>query len=278
MTTGTLPISLAPFGQETLGSYLCRLAIANKRPVRTLGLLLGPVPRNFSPIDDDADWWSPEAPDRLADLTGRTTTQLARAIPAIVEALTPAAARRAPYLLNRLCRLCAARRGAGATLVITRTPIHQHLCIRHRRWTRASSDIAVDNLPDLFRQQRRLQRLVREHDPHTVRHHLDLAERIIRGWATSEWWSGPLQAVWENRLDPIHRPENLSPDERRQVAAFPEKVLLATLMLKPPISTSAPRLLYQAMAEVLSDDIGIVYAHRPRFDPLYRHFCKTQVD
>lgn len=277
-TVHALPIALAPIHQETLGSYLCRLAIANRRPAQVIAQLLGPVRAGFSPLVDETTWWSPEAPQRLAALTGRSIHQLAKALPVVAEHLRSGVSSSTPFRLSRLCRLCAARRGAEHVLVITRAPFHQHLCFRHHRWTRATCDIVTGDLPELLERQRRLNRLVRAHGPHMVHRNLELAQRILSEWAITEWWSGRLGAIWEDRLDRLPNTGDLSPDERHQLASFSEQVLLTALMLDPPGSTSDPQRLYQAMTAALGESLQISYVPRARYDPLYRHFCETQVE
>lgn len=64
-----LPIALGPVHDETLGSYLHRLAVANNRPAGFLARLLGPLPPEFSPLSNTTAGWNPHAPDRLATLS-----------------------------------------------------------------------------------------------------------------------------------------------------------------------------------------------------------------
>lgn len=271
----SLPVTFTPIHQETLGSYLHRLAFANKRGPRTLARLLGKAPRDFSSLEDSTGWLTPEAPGRLAVLSGRPLPRLARALPAIGDALNQSPAPiRLPYRLSRLCRLCAARRGAGTTLVVVRTPLHQHCCAPHHRWTLASNDIAVDPLPEILKSQQRLRHLFRSGNPTAVSSAFDLAGTVTQAWI-STGWSTRFQPAWNNRLARLAPTPAIGVDEAAQLASFPEKVLLTELMLHPPISTSDPRDLYQAMTEALGSGLGIAYTGRARSDPLYRYFCKT---
>ncbi|WP_199800677.1 hypothetical protein [Streptomyces marianii] len=74
-------IALGPVHNETLGSYLHRLAVANNRPAGFLARLLGPLPPEFSPLSNTTAGWNPHSPGRLAILSGRPTPQLASARP-----------------------------------------------------------------------------------------------------------------------------------------------------------------------------------------------------
>ena len=80
-----LPIALGPIHNETVGSYLHRLAVTNNRPAGFLARLLGPLPPEFSPLSNTTAGWTPHSPERLATLSGRPTSQLARALPALAD-------------------------------------------------------------------------------------------------------------------------------------------------------------------------------------------------
>ena len=54
-----LPVTLPPVGGETVGSYLNRLALANRLRVAVLARSLAPYRRAPSAIDDDTSAWTP---------------------------------------------------------------------------------------------------------------------------------------------------------------------------------------------------------------------------
>lgn len=65
-----LPVPLPPVHGETIGSYLNRLADANRLPVRYLAGLIG-VHSHHRRDDHRADRWTPQALHALSILTGR---------------------------------------------------------------------------------------------------------------------------------------------------------------------------------------------------------------
>jgi hypothetical protein len=72
------------------------------------------------------------SPGRLAALSGRPSSQLARALPALADFLSPhGPGQRTEHLVSRHCRCCTARRSPTASVVITLSPAHSHLCPRH---------------------------------------------------------------------------------------------------------------------------------------------------
>lgn len=142
---------------------------------------------------------------------------------------------------------------------------------------RNRSSTAVDPLPEILKSQRRLQRLFRSNDLVPVRRAFDLAGIVIQAWIATDW-STRFQPTWNFRLTQLAPTSAIGVDEAALLASFPERVLLATLMLNPPVATSDPHHLYQAMAEAMGRGLGIAYTGRARFDPLFRYFCQTQVE
>ncbi|CAM5513462.1 MULTISPECIES: hypothetical protein [Streptomyces] len=270
-----LPVSPGPVHNETLGSYLHRLAIANNRPAGVLARLLGPLPPEFSPLSDTTATWTPHSPHGLATLAERPVTVLARALPALADFLNPDGPQPRPHrVIGRPCRCCTARRSSTASLVILVLPAHQHLCWRHQRWTRSTHDIPLTHLPEVIPAQRRLDQLARRY--RHLGQALNLARKIVEEWS----FSGmpiDLASEWTDRLDRIERHPasmRIPAEDRHHLAAFPEIAVLANLILDPPTHTIDPKELYIATTAELSRRFARIYTTFGTQDPLYQRFCK----
>ncbi|MFC5188132.1 TniQ family protein [Actinomadura harenae] len=276
-TLHRLPLTPPPIRNETLGSYLHRLAMANNRPARSLAALLGPPPIGFSPISDDTSGWTPQSPANLAALTGRRVEKLARALPALASFLA-VPCDHPTQLIGRACRCCSARRRAGTASVFTYIPIHQHLCIRHQRWTRATIDIPLAKLPAVLQAQHRLTRLAHRHRSDEIKDAFCSAQKILRGWTTTQL---PIDLTpdWNSRLERIrdHPPgRGISSQDQQLVASFPDTVTLTALVLSPPTGSDA-RTTYLAATTELEDRYARPYNAPGIRDPLYQYFRKSQI-
>jgi len=269
-----LPVTLGPVHDETLGSYLHRLAVANNRPASFLARLLGPLPPEFSPLSNTTTGWNSHSPDHLATLSGRPTPHLARALPALAEFLSPhGPGQRTERLISRPCRCCTARRSPTASVVITLSPAHVHLCPRHQLWTRSTHDIPLAALPEVIKAQRRLDQLARRH--RQTRRALDLARKIVEDWSASGM-PIDLGKEWTDRLDRVEAlavSKKISVEDRSHLAAFPEIVVLTHLILDPPTTALDPKELYLATTTELSRRFARIYTTLGTQDPLYRRFC-----
>ncbi|MGC5360296.1 hypothetical protein ACPXCE_01225 [Streptomyces sp. DT24] len=269
-----LPIALGPVHNETLGSYLHRLAVANNRPAGCLARILGPLPPEFSPLSNTTAGWTPHSPERLATLSGRPTPQLARALPALADFLNPGGpGPPAEHLISRPCHCCTARRSPTASLVITLSPAHVHLCQRHQLWTRSARDVPLGALPEVVEAQRRLDQLARRH--RQIGRALDLARKIVEDWSASGM-PIDLGKEWTDRLARVEAlavSKNISAEDRHHLAAFPEIVELTHLILNPPTDAPGPKELYLATTAELSRRFARTYTAVGTQDPLYRKFC-----
>ncbi len=269
-----LPVTPGPIRNETLGSYLHRLAIANNRPASVLARLLGPLPPEFSPLSNTTAGWNPDSSHGLATLAGRPAAELARALPALADFLNLSGPdSRADRVIGRLCQYCTARRSPTASLVILLMPTHQHLCPRHQRWTRSTRDIPLTNLPEVIQAQRRLDQLARHH--RYLGQALTLARKIVEEWSA---FGMPIDLgnEWTHRLDRIETlsaSKKIPAADRHHLAVFPEIVVLTNLILNPPKSTINPKELYLATTAELSRRFARVYTTLGTQDPLYRRLC-----
>jgi hypothetical protein len=145
-----LPVPARPIARETIGSFLTRLAFANRLRVPHL-LALAAITtdtRAFSPATDDTRGWSESTPGRIAALAGRPLPELAAAIP-LLAAMTPAGT--APL---RACGHCtAAKNVTGMVIILGRA--RDYVCLRHQQWLRGIYRPGLAALPEVTESQRR---------------------------------------------------------------------------------------------------------------------------
>ncbi|MGP4088504.1 TniQ family protein [Streptomyces sp. KR55] len=265
-------MSLGPVHGETLGSYLHRLAIVNNRPAVALAELIGPLPPEFSPLSNTTARWTARSPQALAALTGRPPERLAKALPALADFLKLAPGSRPTHVIGRRCRSCMARRSPDTPLVITLNPVHRYACSRHRTWTRSTHDLPLMRLPEVLPAQRRLDRLARRYPPLSMTKALETARKVVDEWARQ---GIPINVgdEWTRRLshitaEPTSRAVPAS--DQRRLAAFPETVVLAELVLNPPAHNMTPKDLYLTTAAELSRRLSRIYTTLGIQDPLFQ--------
>ena len=166
-----LPLATTPFPNETLRSYVARLALLNRLPPER-------VLRRFytaeSPMDNAR---------LLAIRTGQTPHLLMRQLP---ELATPG-----PWPHDQhenlarswACHPCVAARTGRDDWKVEIWVIsgHHHLCVKHRRWTRThhghymgnfagavDGQFNLNRAPEIIHAQRRLHRLFRRRTPRRV--------------------------------------------------------------------------------------------------------------
>lgn len=224
-----LPLSPPPVHRETVGSFLGRLADANRLRPRTLPTLLG-----ISTLSRHADPkrpWPPGALAMLADLTGYTAETLRTALPALDASR---ASTRTPQdgasRIRPACCTCMDARGI-TSIVIQHTTDHEDICLRHRRWLAPPEQYSLDQLPDVLAANRRHRRLARR-----AGHPLAAVHRAARTAAT-EWFNAAdhpeLLERWIGRLgalpeDPLGHRDHLSA-QRIALAIYPEAVTLTAI-------------------------------------------------
>jgi hypothetical protein len=226
MPTRLLPIALPPVHRETLGSYLGRLADANRLKPSTLPELLG-QPRTAPRDADYPQSWSPTASNILATLTGRPVQTLIHALPALRNPSTTGFAT-LPQPVRPACRTCMAARGIHG-LVIQHAARHECVCLRHRRWLATADQHRLDTLPEILTANIRHQRIMRRSGSPTSE---NPAHDTVRTWFT-EATHRQLHERWTHRLhllgeDPYGNPHYPS-QERIDLATYPEAVTLTGL-------------------------------------------------
>ena len=230
MRLARLPVPVAPARQETLTSYLARLAGLHGLAPRELWEPIS-TPRKGTARRD-------VVADRLAAITGRRHEHLARALPELRDPPPDWAAWR--HQPQPRCPRCDARHEGGP---VTRLlPHHRYICTRHRYWigppdagqpaTRLGHD-----LEDIVRAQRQHVRLLRRHGSAAT------FDAVLTGFLIcGHLWTDQPQSGDDAWHRWAHRAQILIPTgsepstfsaSRLFAAVYPEAVSLAQLIASP---------------------------------------------
>jgi len=230
-----LPIPLAPAQQETLASWLHRLATAHGLVTAELRhhLRIGPH------LGDDPEELRTLA-RRLSAVTGHPADRLAQALP---ELRTPAPDWPAlRHLAQRACPRCTARHQAGPVRRVFAH--HEYLCVRHGYWI-GPPDATRDDpppqlagqIPQLVVAQHRLRRTARRHGWAATFDATAAATSICVNLRFSAEHH-PLWTLWQRRLDLL-----MPTGYRRSLfiaAIYPEVCALAAVLAAADWRTPAP--------------------------------------
>jgi hypothetical protein len=225
-----LPISLRPVRGELLRSYVHRLALANHTDPDQLHLHLNTRARRTDP----------ELLGRLALLSSQPANSLRQALPELGRdgCRMGTTHHWRPHPGETLaCAHCLAIRGV-TTAVQVFAPFYRHICLRHRQWTRTSTNLPTPRVAgclDILEAQRRQLRLVRRHGHDglwpTWSTACHLIDRLLRQGSSVDG----LKARWNRRLA-------LLGDTRRMLgfgepmlmaASYPERVAVTTVLFDP---------------------------------------------
>lgn len=275
-----LPIQVRPVHGERSGSYLIRVANANRCPPRTVLQLLGRVHHRSRP-----DRWVELRPQsaitlntaalhRLAAYSTIPAVHLLRALPElghehsngepIVRVSPP------PRAFLRSCPACE-RRAGGATLAPDRHRL-QLVCARHGAWlVKADPPLDIAAVPEVSRAARTLRRQLH-------RHHADAISVLyqrVRECLTNDWrglgWHTHLAKRWEARQQ-ILRPDTAGTD--RYVLArtehwsmLPEAVAIITVLANHHDALTDQRHLTRSLSRALHLDGYCSIRAGELFDP-----------
>lgn len=220
-----LPRFVAPFRDETITSYLHRLAEPNHIDPAGLRSLLAQSDRKDAPVPLD----------RLAAATGMPCRSLGYAMPQICTAgeLPSLRVRHRPRARPGwaflACRPCAAGQP------VTRWALHDDVvCYRHRRWI--SKDHEQPDLarqPEILHAHRRHRWLIRRHGRDPVMRACRDAQHICIGWRLN----GLRDSGFDHRMEIFHGPGWDDRDEWApqtfDAATYPQSVALARLLASP---------------------------------------------
>ena len=220
-----LPRPVAPFRDETINSYLARLATANRLAPAALRALLAGGDRNDAPVPLI----------RLAAVTGMPRATLAHAMPQICTADELAGLHIASRPRARDGWSFAACRHCTAGRLVTRWALHDDVvCGRHRRWIsryQAQPDLTAQ--PEILTAHRRHRRLIRRHGRDTVMRAFRDARHICLGWRLD----GIPDDGYGRRMEIFHGPgwrdRDYDETQTSDAAAYPQAVALTRLLASP---------------------------------------------
>lgn len=229
-----LPLTTRPFHRETIGSFLTRLASANRIPIWHMLQLTAISLREqcqFTPATDDWLGWSPSTPHQIAALTGRPLASLAITFPAVAGFLAHPARPPVPQpgKIQRACRHCAAAQNI-TSMVIVRARPHDYLCVRHCLWHHDTRDIDLRPLPQVTTAQRRHDQHVRTLPATDIADAHQQARNIIDEWITWSWHPA-LTSQWQHRLHLIGARNVWHPSPWLNAVTHPELLAVARLLL-----------------------------------------------
>lgn len=179
--------TLRPVNDETLRSYLTRLAATNRIPLDDLVAYLDAKLTTKT---------SSASLQNLAMASRQSARTLAYALPDLAAQYAPAdtmalqgrTLSHKPNIVRPACRHCAPAKGIiGQVWVWTRHD--QNICLRHRRWigggvSSSYEQIDLSGHPDILRAQIRHRRLIRRHGRQITKAAYDIAREL---WADLTW-------------------------------------------------------------------------------------------
>lgn len=226
-----LPIPAAPACEETVASYLARLATLHGLRPRELWEPVSTARAGTTRRD--------LVPERLAAITGYPLGQLRRALPELRDPAPDWTSWR--HHAQPRCPRCDARHEGGP---VTRLlPHHRYVCLRHRYWIgppdAGQGATALDDpeLDDVVRAQRRHRRLLHRFGPAAT------FDAVLTGFLIcGHLWNDPLEDWQEISRRWTHRGHFLIPvglevshfsASRLFAAVYPEAVDVAELIASP---------------------------------------------
>lgn len=242
-----LPRTCCPAQDETTGSYLLRLGIANRITGADLvEYLTAGTSRSIDKVSLAA----------LATTSGRLPLALAYALPQLrpqhpdhpTMALRGRTLPTKPNTVRPACRRCAAVHTTAERIDIWRR--HEHnICLRHQLWIGPGADHPRDQIdltahPDIVHAQIRHLRLIRRHERGVV-HTAYRTARLIWETLTYRGWGLPHAVARDVPLPVGFGHQSWPADARDPVhvaATYPEVITLTQLLAAPhwrPFAMSA---------------------------------------
>ncbi len=220
-----LPRVVAPFRDETITSYLHRLAGPNHIDPAGLRSLLARSHRKDAPVPLS----------RLAAVTGISCRLLGYAMPQVCTAAELSGLhvrhrpRARPGWAFLACRPCVAGQP------VTRWALHDDVvCHRHRRWiSKDHEQPGLTGQPEILHAHRRHRRLIHRHGRDPVMRALRDAQHICIGWRLDGLRDPGLGRRMEIFCSPGWDDRDEWPDQTYDAAAYPQSVALARLLASP---------------------------------------------
>ncbi|MER6832037.1 TniQ family protein [Streptosporangium sp. NPDC000563] len=237
LSVRALPRSLPPVANETIGSFVARLAFVNHINCRDLIRVLAPTCRS--------QLRAPEKIVRLhllAGATGIKSTHLAYALPEIrgqlldqgVSGLKGMTIAGHPNRIHPACRLCMGAKNVVGRVSVWRRP-DQNICLRHGIWigrdvTTPADQFCVNDLPEMLQAQRRHGKLISRYGHRAVNYHYGHAHNIVdvssRLPSPTKRWSRMLYFFEREKVERL-------PRSYSSAAMYPEAVALTNILISP---------------------------------------------
>ncbi|MFF7984152.1 TniQ family protein [Streptomyces sp. NPDC007901] len=226
-----LPRTIEPLHRETSGSYLGRLAAANRLSRQELSAHV-----------QDPDRVHPgklTTLHALHCLSGHAVDRLLRALPdlrteELTSRFTAQPLKPLPdkgWTTQPVCTRCLA--GLGITTHASHhVPVTTNLCLRHGRWIgRHGQQLDLRAVPEVIRAQRHHYNLVRRHGQRIVTYAMAEAADICFRW----WDSNRFDRRWRRRMTALSGPKWHAFKEDIELVActYPDVVALAGLLASP---------------------------------------------
>ena len=220
-----LPRLVAPFRDETITSYLHRLAGPNHIDPARLRRLLARSHRADAPVPLS----------RLTAITGMPWRSLAYAMPQICTPAELAGLQIASRPRARDGWSFAACRPCANGQQVTRWALHDEvICRRHRRWISQGHDQSdLTAQPDILHAHRRHRRLIRRHGRDPVMRAQRDAQHICIGWRLDELRDPGFTRRMEIFCGPGWQDRDDWTAQTSDAATYPQTVALARLLASP---------------------------------------------
>jgi hypothetical protein len=224
-----LPIPIPPAMNETIESYLHRLAVVNHISYHTLTVHLGLT------SDRRGLRMRPDNLARLAMVTGYSPEHLTRALPQLANRHTDPA-----HLANwprPACPACTNRHRGGR---VTRYyPTYVHACPKHRLWVSGGEfqrihrgDVLdISGTPAIVAAHSRHRRLAQQRGPQPTQYAFTVARGFWNNLASIPARSGVSERL--GILKPVARPVISLDDLEYLAASYPNVVNIAALLASP---------------------------------------------
>jgi hypothetical protein len=284
-----IPIVPRPRRDELSGSYLARIAHANRTDLRSFLSLLGSLPPALTSGSQDLEIMvlslNEAAFARLLDYTGLDGEQLIRAVPSLTpRAISPPGESPAVRLsfvktLATDCPGCRQRRdGAHAD---ARLLTHKTACLRHGYWLYGQGGgqpLSLAAIPEVAAAQRRLDRIASRCGPTAAMRAYEIAGGYLQYSWRSDYhplWYPALLERWQQRVRSTAASPAQSTWQFPGWAVHPECTAIAAVFASPywaalalPTPDRRHRLFYLRLLVELGVDKDFQLRSMRTFDPL----------
>ncbi|MFJ8391864.1 TniQ family protein [Streptomyces sp. NPDC094144] len=205
-----LPLRARPMKNETVVSYVARLAAANDFPASLLFRTIGDCVPGKHVLDRDARL-NPAALDRLSVLSRTPAEHLSRTLPTLKSPpqYLPLATDRPVIRFFRgyphpvpACRICTLRHGPATAVAWGYRSLHRFVCITHRRWLGDPPHLDLTAAPEIVTAQSQYAEIAARLGYNAT------AKTLVEAWQVTSRWANEkrhpaLIARWTDRAAAI---------------------------------------------------------------------------